>query len=94
MKKIAFLILLICQVIVAAEEPVFNSDYIEFEKCNLSCQCFKAIPFDAFQISLVETCGQNETWYPSYGGQQFDTQELCEQAIPSDKLCKKYSTQP
>jgi hypothetical protein len=94
MKKIAFLILLFCQVIVAAADPVFKSDFIEFEDCSLSCQCFKSIPYDGFQISLVEKCGQTETWYPSYGGQQFDSQDLCEQAIPSDKVCRKYSTQP
>lgn len=59
------------------------------QQYSVRCDCAPAVPFEGFQISVVETCDGKEAWWTQYGQRQFTTVEDCQAAIPSDPVCQK-----
>lgn len=55
---------------------------------SVACQCGPSIPFEGFQMYVVEKCDGQETWHTDYGLQQYDSKESCTEAIKSEPVCQ------
>ncbi|MBK9295233.1 MAG: hypothetical protein IPM57_12480 [Oligoflexia bacterium] len=66
-----------------------NVNAQECSQHSVRCQCFMSIPFEGFQVYIVETCNGVEQWWKEFNTPQFDSAEECEAVVKIDPSCKK-----
>lgn len=55
---------------------------------EVKCQCGPSIPFEGFQMYVVEKCDGKEIWHSDYGQQQFTSKDECTEAIAAEPVCQ------
>lgn len=80
MKSLLALILLIC-----------NFAFAQVPGGEYKCECFPSVPFETYQIYVVEKIGAEENWYlleerPTH----YDDRPSCEKAMEGNPICQSF----